>query len=123
MSTLIKIYPEPWAWLNVERSGQKYRPGNGTEGAIFCDAWCGQCARDHGMLHGLPLEDCDDNQVCPIIGDSYLYQVDHPSYPAQWQYGPDGQPRCTDFVPDGSPIPPPPDTASGDLFPPPGAEE
>lgn len=112
----IPIYPEAWAALNVERAGQKYRPGNGTEGSIFCDAWCSQCARDHGMLHGLPLEDCDDNQVCQIIADSYVYQVDHPSYPAQWQYGPDGQPRCTDFVPDGQPIPLPPDTLSGDLF-------
>lgn len=101
----IPIYPDSWAELNKERSGQKYRPGTGTEGAIFIESWCGQCERDHGMMKGLPLEECDDNQICQIIGDSYLLAVDHPDYPKEWQYGPDGQPRCTAFVEAGQPIP------------------
>jgi len=105
MQTPIKILPDDWAEMLRERVGEKYRPSNGTEGAIFTEAWCGQCERDHGMLKGLPLEECDDNQVCGIIADTYCYQVDDPKYPREWQYGPDGQPCCTAFVPEGQPIP------------------
>lgn len=91
--------------MNKERAGAKYRPGNGTEGALFMEGWCCQCERDHGMMAGLPLEDCDDNQVCELIGMTYMLAVDHPDYPAAWQYGADGQPRCTEFVEKGQPIP------------------
>ena len=112
---VIRIYPDSWAALNVARAGQKYRPGNGTEGALFIDGWCAECERDHGMMAGLPLEECDDNQVCALIGLTYLHPVEHPDYPAQWQYGKDGQPRCTDFVAKGQPIPVK-DEHTGDLF-------
>ena len=116
MADAIKIYPDGWAALCVEEAGKKYRPGNGTEGELFVASWCGTCARDHGMLKGLPLEDCDDNQVCDIIARSYTYKVDEAGYPEEWQYGKNGQPRCSAYVPEGSPIPPPPDTLTADLF-------
>jgi hypothetical protein len=101
----IAIYPDSWAEMNKERAGQKYRPSNGTEGAVFIDAYCAQCERDHGMMAGLPLEECDDNQICELIGKTYMLAVDHPDYPSEWQYGKDGQPCCTAFVPAGQPIP------------------
>lgn len=115
MTTTIRIYPDTWAALCAEEAGKKYRPGNGTEGAMFINSWCGTCERDHGMLKGLPLEDCDDNQTCGIIADTYLYDVNDPKYPAEWQYGKDGQPRCTAYVPEGQPIPVK-DEYTADLF-------
>lgn len=105
MDKTIPIYPKRFAAMLVERVGQKYRPSNGTEGAMFIDAWCANCERDYGMMAGLPLEECDDNRICDIIGDTYLFALDHPKYPSEWQYGNDGQPRCTAFVEKGQPIP------------------
>jgi hypothetical protein len=101
----IRIYPESWASMNVDQAGKKYRPCNGSEGELFIGTWCGTCERDHGMLKGLPLEECDDNQVCDIIARTFTYSVDEPEYPAEWKYGKDGQPRCTAYVPEGQPIP------------------
>jgi hypothetical protein len=100
----ISIYPANWAEMNKEHVGQKYRPSNGAEGEIFLDAWCSGCARDLAMSQGMPIEECDDNQKCDILGRSFL-SIDDPAYPTEWQYGADGQPRCTAFVPVGQPIP------------------
>lgn len=106
MSTVsIRICPESWAAMNVEYAGQKYRPGNGTEGELFISSWCGQCERDHGMMKGLPLEECDDNQICDIIARSFAHSLNDAEYPTEWQYGADGQPRCHAFVEAGQPIP------------------
>jgi hypothetical protein len=99
------IYSAAHADLLKDQAGQKYRPSNGSEGEMFMNTWCGQCERDHGMLKGLPLEECDDNQVCGIIALTHFLAVDDPRYPAEWQYGADGQPCCTAFVPAGEPIP------------------
>jgi len=71
----IRIYPESWAAMNVEYAGQKYQPSNGSEGELFISSWCGQCERDHGMMKGLPLEECDDNQVCDIIARSFAHRM------------------------------------------------
>lgn len=100
----IKIYPESWAAMCVDRAGAKYRPGNGVEGGCFIESWCGNCERDHGMLKGLPLEKCDDNHVCDIIARTYELDINDPDYPTEWQYGADGQPRCHAFVEAGQPI-------------------
>lgn len=101
----IAIHPAGLAELNVTNAGKKYRPSNGTEGAIFHEAWCCQCARDKSLREGADIDECDDREVCGIIYLTYAHDVDHPEYPTEWQYGPDGQPRCTAFVPAGQPIP------------------
>jgi hypothetical protein len=100
----IKIYPESWAAMLADRAGQKYQPSNGSEGEIFTSSWCGECARDLAMSEGMPIEECDDNQKCEILGRSFL-SIDDSQYPSEWQYGKDGQPRCTAFVFAGHPIP------------------
>lgn len=111
------IYPAEWAALNVAHAGAKYRPGNGTEGAIFIETWCGSCARDKSAREGmLLLDECDDNEVCSIIGRTFAHQVDSSDYPGEWQYGEDGQPRCTAFVQAGDPIPAPRCEHTVDLF-------
>lgn len=112
----IRIYTDSHAALLVERAGQKYRPSNGSEGEAFFESWCSECQRDKAMREGAPLEDCDDNERCDIIGDTFAYSVDDPRYPDAWQYGPDGQPRCTAFVEAGQPIPEPKCERTRDMF-------
>ena len=72
---------------------------------MFIESWCGNCERDHGMMKGLPLEECDDNSICDIIARTYTYDINDPKYPSEWQYGAEGQPRCHAFVEAGSMIP------------------
>lgn len=99
------IYPDDFAKVLIERAGQKYRPSNGTEGDCFFEAWCWQCASDQSVPEG-----------CQIIGATMAYDVNDPDYPQEWQYGKDGQPCCTAFVPAGQPIPAPRDEHTADLF-------
>lgn len=69
------------------------------------EAWCGECQRDKSMREGAPLDECDDSERCDLIALTHALPVDDPRYPAEWQYGRDGQPRCTAFVEAGQPIP------------------
>lgn len=98
--TTIKTLPDSWAALNIDQAGEQYLPSNGTEGMIFIDNWCRGCARDKAMRDGEPIEECDDNALCPIIAQSMAE-----GGAKEWVYGTDGQPRCTDFVEEGQPIP------------------
>lgn len=82
-----------------------YRPSNGSEGCDFFEHWCTNCQRDKSMREGAPIEDCDDNEVCQIIGDTFAYEIDDPKYPKEWCYDDSGHPCCTAFVPAGQPIP------------------
>lgn len=82
-----------------------YRPSNGTEGESFIADWCGTCERDHGMLRGLPLEECDDNQMCQIVGNTFMFGVDDPDYPREWTYDKNDAPCCTAYVEAGTEIP------------------
>lgn len=104
MSITIKTYPDDWAAQCISIAGSKYQPSNGTEGEIFISNWCGNCARDKAMSEGLPLEECDDDQVCDILARSF-HNINDATYPTEWQYGADGQPRCHAFVEAGQPIP------------------
>jgi hypothetical protein len=83
---------------------ERYRPSNGTEGACFFESWCSHCARDKAMSEGIDIDECDDDQVCQIIADTFAYDIDHPKYPIEWIYK-DGQPTCTAFIQAGQPIP------------------
>lgn len=82
-----------------------YRPSNGTEGEIFMDNWCRHCARDTAMTEGMAMHECDDNQVCQIIGNTMAFNIDHAEYPKEWNYDSNGQPQCTAFIQAGQPIP------------------
>lgn len=112
----IKMYPDTWASLNVERCGQKYQPSNGTEGEIFFENWCRQCARDKAMSSGEDFDECDDNEVCGIIALTFSHNVNDPEYPSEWQYDKQGQPCCTAFVEVGKTIPEPRCERTADLF-------
>jgi hypothetical protein len=78
----------------------RYRPANGTEGALFDDAWCSYCARD--AEYRAQGDDGDITIACRIITDAFAYDIDHPNYPKEWVYGLDGRPKCTAFACDTS---------------------
>ena len=110
------IYPHSLADMLKHRAGEKYRPSNGTEGECFFAAWCFNCQRDKAMREGVDIEECDDNERCDIIANTFAYDVEDPEYPVEWQYGKDGQPCCTAFVQAGDPIPAPRCEHTQDLF-------
>ena len=97
------IYPDDHAAVLKESAGEKFRPSNGTEGELFIDSWCFECQRD-------------TNQDCPIVAATFAFDVTDPEYPSEWQYGPDGQPRCTAFIPIGDPLPTPRCERTEDMF-------
>jgi hypothetical protein len=110
------IYPETLAEMTKARAGEKYRPGNGTEGECFFAAWCCKCQRDKAMREGCDVDECDDNERCDIIAYTMCYDVEDAEYPTEWQIGTDGQPCCTAFVPAGEAIPEPRCAYTLDLF-------
>lgn len=118
-----RIFVEQHAEALKERAGEKYRPSNGTEGDFFFDAWCRNCQRDKAMREGIDVFDCDDDERCEIIALTFALDVDDKDYPHQWQYGKDGQPCCTAFVPAGEPLPLPRCTKTADIFGEPPAEQ
>lgn len=89
--------PAELAKLYVECAGQQYMPSNGTEGEVFWSEWCRKCSRDRAMLEGAPIEDCDDDERCDILGASFRGEA------KEWVYGPDGQPMCAAFHEPGTP--------------------
>jgi hypothetical protein len=93
-----------------------YRPSNGTEGECFFEGWCTRCARDKAMNEGKPIEDCDDDEKCDLIANSFAFDIDHPKYPQEWRYDDKGEPCCTAFVPLGEPIPQPRCPHTVDMF-------
>ena len=86
-----------------------YLPSNGSEGAYFFDAWCCRCQRDKAMREGANLDDCDDNEKCDIIAQSFCGPV------KEWVEDESG-PRCTAFVEAGNKIPDGRDTLTMDMF-------
>jgi len=87
-----------------EEKVELYQPANGTEGQCFFDDWCCQCARDRAMREGDPIDECDDDEICPIIAKTFAHDVDDPEYPPEWRIV-EGRAICTAFVPAGAAIP------------------
>lgn len=100
-----RVFTDDMAELAKAHAGEKYRPSNGTEGEMFYRAWCYRCQRDKAMSQGCDFDQCDDDDLCKIVGDTMAFDVDDPRYPIEWSYGPDGHPRCTAFVPAGEATP------------------
>lgn len=90
--------------------GEQYTPSNGTEGYSFLEHWCRNCARDKAVRDGEDVDECDDNELCPIIGASFRGEA------IEWRELDNGETKCMKFVPAGQPIPPGPDTHTVDMF-------
>lgn len=77
---------------------EKYRPSSGTEGDGFFATWCMKCARDKSMSEGKDYDLCAPEEICPIIDNTFAYEVDDPKYPVEWIHDETG-PKCTAFIP------------------------
>ncbi len=88
---------------------RKYRPSCGSEGADFIDHWCGRCKHDVAFRN-------DEGDSCPIIANSFVFKMDDPKYPPEWQYAADGCPVCTAFEEIDSPDKRDENAAIRDLF-------
>jgi len=84
------LYTDEMAERLKARAGEKYRPSNGSEGMMFMERWCAKCQRDAAYRAGT-------GDSCPIVCNSLIHSIDEEGYPAEWQYGDDGQPRCSAF--------------------------
>jgi hypothetical protein len=82
------IYPDGLSERFKEDAGKKYRPANGEEGEHFMRAYCYCCTK--GDTPDAPGE-------CDMVERSFWLDIDDPDYPVEWQYGVDGQPKCTAF--------------------------
>lgn len=106
---------EPWqdvecilagksAWAtdaHPDRSGKPYRPGSGTEGMAFDEAWCDHCARDAELRKD--WDNADPAIGCQILANTFAYDISDPRYPKEWIYSrKDGRPCCTAFTTDPS---------------------
>ena len=84
------LFTDDHAELNKKHVGEKYRPSNGSEGEMFMGRWCVKCSEDE-------LNDETGEGGCKIIADAFCYSLTDENYPAEWQYGEDGQPLCSAF--------------------------
>jgi len=67
------------------------------------------------MREGTDVYECDDEELCEIIGATMRFNVEDENYPREWQYDKNGQPCCTAYIEAGESIPFI-DTRTGDLF-------
>lgn len=96
--------------------GVQYIPSNGTEGYSFIESWCGSCARDKAAREGAEFDECDDNEVCQILGASFRGEA------VEWRDLGE-QEVCLAYVQHGQEIPPPRCEHTVDLFEPAGRSE
>ena len=85
---------EPWP----EMAGKPYRPGSGTEGVCFDQAWCEHCTRDAEYRNN--QDNVDPAKGCQIIAGTFAFEITDPKYPKEWVYDKDGRPCCTAFTTD-----------------------
>lgn len=90
------IFPDRFAEHFKQHAGEKCRPSNGTEGMIFMEHFCERCKRDAAFRDGT-------GDSCQIAANTMAFDVSDSEYPAEWQYGEDGQPKCTAFEPEDRP--------------------
>ena len=81
--------------------GVQYVPSNSTDGSIFFDGYCAHCARDRSMRDGEPVEECDDDELCPIIAASFRGEA------VEWRKLDNGDLVCLAYVEAGDQVPPP----------------
>ena len=73
---------------------KKYRPSNGTEGSIFIERFCAHCEHEK-YIHTLD----DKDKKCQILSNTFIYDIDDPNYPTEWQENDQGEEFCSNFKP------------------------
>lgn len=84
--------------MNDNQPVRPFRPSNGTEGDIFTHHWCHHCERDRAFREAEAAGEIAEG--CPILANTMAYDIDHPSYPKEWIYGTDREPKCTAYTED-----------------------
>ncbi|MFN3494213.1 MAG: hypothetical protein ACK40L_06875 [Hydrogenophaga sp.] len=90
--------------------GKQWIPPNSDVGYGFIGSTCAHCARDRAIREGVEIEECDDDELCEIVGASFRGEA------VEWRRMPDGSVHCLAFVPAGEVPPPPPCMFTLDLF-------
>ena len=78
--------------------GEQYIPYGAESGDIFLDGLCANCERDKSLNGTKQIDDCEDDDLCPIVGASFEGKA------VEWR-DVDGVLRCIKFVPKGAIIP------------------
>lgn len=74
-----------------EYAGKPFQPSNGTEGIMFCEAFCDRCAMQH------PNSD-DPEKQCLILLSTMIHSPGDKEYPFEWKYNAEGWPVCTSWI-------------------------
>lgn len=69
---------------------RKYRPSNGTEGAIFQSQYCDRCEKDR---EGREKQEGG----CQILCRTLFLDLTDPDYPEEWTFDKDGKALCAAF--------------------------
>ena len=85
--------PDAYIPMRGPHPGEQWAPSNGTDGYSFIEQWCGNCARDKAAREGAPIDECDDNEVCQILGASFRGEA------VEWRELEDGRCICVAHVP------------------------
>lgn len=90
--------------------GERYMPSSGTEGMCFQDQWCSRCARDAELSGTKHIDDCGEDDWCPIVAASYRDEA------VEWRELDSGECVCLAFVEAGTEPPPPRCEHTSDMF-------
>lgn len=72
--------------------GDQFIPTTASQGECFINKWCANCARDKPMSTGADYDDCSDDELCDILGDSFLANA------VEWRELEDGSTLCVAFT-------------------------
>jgi len=71
-------------------AGKPYRPSNGTEGEMFMEDFCYQCAHDEEFQR-------TGNNGCEVLANAMIFNINGEKYPKEWIRDNKGYPTCTKF--------------------------
>jgi len=71
---------------------KQFKPYGANEGEAFLSAHCATCAKDKCYREGAPVEECDESELCQIIGASFRGEA------VEWRILPDGKSACMKYV-------------------------
>lgn len=71
--------------------GIQWMPSNMDAGMSFIERNCASCGRDRPACEGVSYDECEDHELCPIIGASFIGEA------IQWRRLDDGEVICTEY--------------------------
>jgi len=71
--------------------GVQWIPSNPDSGIFFIIQNCASCGRDRPACEGVSYDECEDHELCPIIGASFIGEA------IQWRRLENGELICTEY--------------------------